>query len=354
MSNFLINTDKKLKKVITELQSSKHLGVDTEFIRESTYYPILALLQISTQESIFCIDVLEIKDKAMLKKILLDKKILKIMHSSKQDLEVLNRYFKSYPINVFDTQIAANLIGIDMNIGYAGLVKKFFNKDLKQGSWRTNWLERPLSDEKLEYACNDVKYLIPIYKNLVKDLKKNKRLDWFNEEQNNELRRDNVITKPKDSWKKINISSVLTKTQTKKLKFLSEWRESKAIKTNLPKRWVLLDKELIKLVLVEKKKINEVLNNLKKDMGDSDKKSVISMLNKCSKDSQKDKTKPKNNKSNQKIKECYKLLEKISLKYKIPQALIANKREVDMYGKSYKQIRFMEGWRFKIFGKLLQ
>ena len=98
MSNFLINTDKKLKKIITELQSSKHLGVDTEFIRESTYYPILALLQISTKKSIFCIDVLGIKDKAMLKKILLNKKILKIMHSSKQDLEVLNRYFKSYPI----------------------------------------------------------------------------------------------------------------------------------------------------------------------------------------------------------------------------------------------------------------
>ena len=73
MSNFLINTDKKLKKIITELQSSKHLGIDTEFIRESTYYPILALLQISTKESIFCIDVLGIKDKAILKKILLVK-----------------------------------------------------------------------------------------------------------------------------------------------------------------------------------------------------------------------------------------------------------------------------------------
>ena len=354
MSNFLINTDKKLKKIIPEIQNSKYLGIDTEFIRESTYYPVLALIQISTMKSIFCIDILSIKDKTLLKKVLTARKIKKIMHASKQDLEALNSYYKSYPKNIFDTQIAANLIGIDMNISYAGLVKKFFDKDLKQGSWRTDWLERPLSEDKIDYACNDVKYLLPIYKALNKELNKCKRLSWFNEEQKKELKKDNVITKPRESWKRINISSDLTKDQIKKLKSLAEWRERKAIKKDLPKRWVMLDSELTKLIISDEKRVRTILNNLKNDLSNSDKKIIISLIKNNSKAAKIKNIKSVNIKSKKQINECHKLLEKVSVKYKLPQALIANKREMDMYAKNQKQIRFMDGWRFKIFGKLLQ
>ena len=354
MPNFLINTDKKLKKIINELKKSNYLGIDTEFIRESTYYPILALLQISTAKSNYCIDVLGIDDKDMVKGILLDKKILKVMHSAKQDLEVLYKYFGCYPTNIFDTQIASNLIGIDMNISYAGLVKKFFNAELKEGSWRTNWLERPLSHDKLKYAYNDAKYLVEIYKILVKQLKKYKRLDWFNEEQKNDLKKDNVVINPKYSWRKINIPPSLTKIQIKKLKVLSEWREIKAIDNDLPRRWLMLDNELIRLLTVRENKIGEVLDNLKKRMSDPDKKSIISTLKNFNKDTKKPKVRIKGNKYNQKIKECYGLLEQITLEYNLPQFLIANKREIDMYARNQKQIRFMSGWRFKIFGKLLQ
>ena len=354
MSNFLINTDKKLKKIIAEIQDSKYIGVDTEFVRESTYYPVLALIQISTKESIFCIDVLNIKDKTSLKKILSNRKITKIIHSSKQDLEALNSYFKSYPNNIFDTQIAANLVGLDMNISYSGIVKKLFNKDLKQGSWRTNWLERPLSEEKINYACNDVKYLLPIYQKLNKELIKYKRLSWFKEEQNKELKKENVIAKPRDSWKKINASPDLSRVQVRKIKYLAEWRERKAIKKNLPKRWVLLDNELTKLALSDEKRIKTILKNLKNDLSNSDEKMIISLTKKYSKSHDNVNSKSIKMRSRKQINECNKLLEKVAVKYKLPQSLIANKRELDMYAKNQKQIRFLEGWRFKIFGKLLQ
>ncbi|MEC9205827.1 MAG: hypothetical protein VYE31_01355 [Pseudomonadota bacterium] len=354
MPNFLINTDKKLKKIFNEIQRSDYLGIDTEFIRESTYYPILALLQISTEKSNYCIDVLEIDDKEKIKEILVKKGTLKIIHSSKQDLEVLYTYYDCFPKTIFDTQIAANLMSIDMNISYSGLVKKFFNIELKEGSWRTDWLERPLSDEKLEYASNDVKYLIPIYKILSKELIKHKRMDWFKEEQEIELKKENIITDPKDAWKKINISTDLTKIQVKKLKFLSEWRENKAIENNLPKKWVMLDTELIKLLLSEKEKVKEILDNFKKSLSKPDKEYISLNLNKLNDNKQKGKFKIQNNKSNQKIKECQKLLDQIAIEYNLPKTLIANKREIDLYSKDQKELRFMSGWRFKIFGKLLQ
>lgn len=354
MPNFLINTDKKLKKILNEIKKSDQIGIDTEFIREATYYPILALLQISTKKSNFCIDILEVGSKDLIKEILLNKKILKIMHSSKQDLEVLNRYYKCFPVNIFDTQIAANLVSIGMNIGYSDLVKKFFDIELKEGSWRTNWLERPLNSKKLTYAYNDVNYLIPLHKILIKELTKNKRYEWFKEEQEIELNKNNIIINPKDSWKKINLSIDLTKNQIKKLKTLSEWRETKAINDNLPKKWVIPDNEIIKLLLSQQNKIRDVLDGFKKKLCDSDIKCIISMLDKFDKDSYQTKTRSKINKNNEKIRECQKLLEQVSLKYNLPKTLIANKREIDMYSRNQKQLRFMSGWRFKIFGKLLQ
>ena len=139
MPNFLINTDKKLKKILNEIKKSDQIGIDTEFIRESTYYPILALLQISTKKSNYCIDILEVGSKDLIKEILLNKKILKIMHSSKQDLEVLNRYYKCFPVNIFDTQIAASFLNFPLQISYQSLTEKLENVVLEKKHTRFDW-----------------------------------------------------------------------------------------------------------------------------------------------------------------------------------------------------------------------
>ena len=170
MPNFLINTDIKLQNIIKDLKSSSVIGLDTEFIRESTYYPILALLQLSDENHTYCIDILALEDKEPIINLLKDKNIIKIIHSSKQDLEVLNNYYDCYPENIFDTQLADNFLNPQISISYSNLVKKHFNVFLKEGSWRTDWLKRPISNDKLEYAGNDVKYLIKLHEILKSEL----------------------------------------------------------------------------------------------------------------------------------------------------------------------------------------
>ena len=355
MPNFLINSDKKLKNIINDLKKSQYLGIDTEFIRESTYFPILALLQISDSKSSYCIDILEITQNKLLVDLFTDKKIVKIMHSSRQDLEVIFNYFNCYPKNIFDTQVASNLITDNLNISYANIVKNFFNIELKQGSWRTDWLKRPLSNDKLEYACNDVKYLIPLYKILNDKLDILDRLNWFNEEQRLDLEKENVIIDPKDSWKKINIPSTLSKEQLSKLMFLSEWREKKAISEDMPKRWVFSDSELLKIISAIPGTIDTVLGNLKHQMNKNDKSKIISYVNSFKKENHKIK---KNNFNasiyNKRVNRCYKALEKVSIKYNINQTLIANKRDIDFFARNNSEVKFLNGWRFKIFGKLVQ
>ena len=110
-------------------------------------------------------------------------------------------------------------------------------------------MKRPISDDKLEYAGNDVKYLIDLCKILKNELINLKRYDWFAEEQILELEKKNIVTDPDMAWKKINLPSKITETQLNHLKILSKWREEKAIKNDMPKRWIFSDSELIKITL---------------------------------------------------------------------------------------------------------
>ena len=180
MTNILIDSDKKLHNLLSKIEDCKEIGLDTEFIRESTYRPILALIQISLANGeIYLIDPQKIKDISGISNITSDPKIVKIIHSAKQDLEALYSHLGSFPKNVFDTQIAYNFLSEKSNIGYSALVKNICDVDIKEGSWRTDWLKRPLSEEKKEYAANDVMYLHKIKNELEKMLLREKRMDIF-------------------------------------------------------------------------------------------------------------------------------------------------------------------------------
>ena len=354
MPNFLVNTDTKLHNIIDDLQKSPIMGLDTEFIRESTYFPQLALLQLSDKNNTYCIDILAITENNLISDLLVSKKIKKIIHASKQDLEVLNHYYGCYPQNIFDTQIAYNLLSPDISISYSNLVKKYINIELKEGSWRTDWLKRPISDDKIEYASNDVKYLIDLYEILNKELLDSNRIDWLDEEQSMELKKSNIVAQPESSWEKINLPSNITRTQLNYLKKISYWREDRAITNNIPKRWIFSDSELIKIVTSKPGRLSYILENLKHSMNVKDMNFIQSIL--------KDKyIKPdsanKNidgNLYNERVNKCHQVLEKVALEYKLAPTLIANKRDIDAFARNKEYVKFLHGWRFKIFGKLLQ
>ena len=354
MPNFLINTDIKLQNIIKDLKSSCAIGLDTEFIRESTYYPILALLQLSDINHTYCIDILALEDKKPIIDLLKDKNIIKIIHSSKQDLEVLNHYYDCYPENIFDTQLADNFLNPQISISYSNLVKRHFDVLLKEGSWRTDWLKRPISDDKLEYAGNDVKYLIDLYKILKNELISLKRYDWFIEEQGLELEKKNIVTDPDMAWKKINLPSKITETQLNHLKILSKWREEKAIKNDMPKRWIFSDSELIKITLSRPNKLTAILNNLKHQPSNEDINYIISILELKYNEAPVEFKNFDPSTYNKRVNICHQTLEIVCDEYKVSSTLIANKRDIDLFARGKKDIRFLQGWRFKIFGKLVQ
>ncbi len=354
MPNFLVNTDTKLQNIIDDLRKSSIIGLDTEFIRESTYYPQLALMQLSDNINTYCIDVLAIKNNNLIAELLDNKDIKKVIHASKQDLEVLNYYFKCYPQNIFDTQIAYNLLTSDISISYSNLVKKYLSVELKEGSWRTDWLKRPLSEEKITYAANDVRYLIKLYEILNTKLHEASRIDWFEEEQEIELKKSNIVIEPELSWEKINLPSNITSIQLNYLKKISRWREEKAITDNIPKRWIFNDSELIKIITSKPNRLSYVIDNLKHQLNKNDVDFIKSTLND-------EYIKPDSiNQTidghlyNERVNKCQKILQEVAEQYNLASTFIANKRDIDAFARNKDYVKFLHGWRFKIFGKLVQ
>jgi ribonuclease D len=350
MTNFLVDSDKKLLNLASKLKDVNEIGLDTEFIRESTYRPILALIQVSLPNGeIYLIDPIAIHRRDLISNIISSSNLTKIIHSSKQDIEALYSYTNTYPVNIFDTQIASNFISENSNVGYSTLVKNLCECDIKEGSWRTNWLERPLSTKKAEYAADDVRYLIEIKSLLIKRLKALDRFSWFEEEQLNELKKSNIIIEPKEAWKKINYPLHFSTQELALLKNIACWREDLAIKYDIPKRWIFSDSSATKLMLKNDKKTMDVVNNIKQQLTDSEMSKLMKIL------SLKKVIKNKNFSPKKDIeKKCNELLGYVSDEFNIDSTIIATKRDLEIFTNTDSEARFMKGWRYQIFGKLVQ
>tara|TARA_B100001063_G_scaffold89317_1_gene83137 strand:+ start:5879 stop:6931 length:1053 start_codon:yes stop_codon:yes gene_type:complete len=350
MTNFLVDSDKKLSNLVSKLEDVPEIGLDTEFIRESTYRPILALIQISLPNGeIYLIDPIEIDRRDLVTEIICNSSLIKIIHSSKQDIEAMFNYTGSYPINIFDTQIASNFLSEKSNAGYSTLVKNLCDCDIKEGSWRTNWLERPLSVKKVDYAADDVRYLIQIKSLLIERLKELNRLTWFEEEQANELKKANIIIDPDKAWKKISFPLHFCRDELELLKKIACWREQLAIKYDIPKRWIFNDSSATKLMLKNDKKTKDIIANIKQKLTDIEVNELINIL------ALKKSIKNKNLVSKKDIeKKCSELLNYVSGEFKIDSTIIATKRDLEIFTNTNSEVKFMKGWRYEIFGKLVQ
>ena len=170
MQELHIATEQQLHELCTLLQGSRWLALDTEFIREKTYYPDFCLLQISNGTVAASVDPLAIEDLSELVDIMYDGSIVKIFHAGRQDLEIFHQLWGKLPQPLFDTQLAATLLGLGSQIGYGNLVQKVIGRELEKGHSRTDWSRRPLSQDQLRYALDDVIYLGDIYTNITKRL----------------------------------------------------------------------------------------------------------------------------------------------------------------------------------------
>lgn len=242
-----IDEQQALAELCTALADSSWLALDTEFIREKTYYPKLCLLQISNGDMLACIDMLAIDDFEPLFSLLYNENITKVFHASSQDLEIFAHLRNAIPKPLFDTQLAAGLLGHGNQISYAALVKSLCDIELDKSHSRTDWTKRPLSPEQLQYAADDVHYLGDIYGQLLELLAEHDRSEWLSEDFERLTNVNHYQTEPEFAWQQVREASTLHGVQLAVLKSLASWREKRARKTDRPKRWVMKDELLIGL-----------------------------------------------------------------------------------------------------------
>lgn len=178
-----IDTADSLKQACDELAKASVLCVDTEFHREKTYFAQFALLQIASREKCFVIDPTAIDDLSPVWKLMHDESIMKVFHAARQDLEIIMLESGALPSPLFDTQVAAALLGYGQQIGFGNLVQRILKKALPKQESFSDWLARPLTSKQLIYAADDVIYLMPIYQHLEEQLQATGRRDWLIEEQ---------------------------------------------------------------------------------------------------------------------------------------------------------------------------
>jgi len=241
----LVDDDQSLDKLCHQLRETSWLAIDTEFERTNTYFPELCLIQVSNGCQVFIIDPLRIKNLEPLHDLLYLTSIVKVFHSARQDLELFFHIKGCVPMPVFDTQLAAPLMGYESSPGYARLVKDILGVELSKSQTRTNWKRRPLTDEQLRYAADDVIYLAQIYQRMRENLGETK-FSSVVVDHCSALNDASIYSPDPDRlWTKIKEASRYSGEKLAALQQLSSWREKTAKQENRPRKWILQDRAIL-------------------------------------------------------------------------------------------------------------
>ncbi|CAM2066360.1 ribonuclease D [Sulfidibacter corallicola] len=254
-----ITTNEALAEICASAENQPFITLDTEFIRERTYYPVLALIQVSWPgQGPLLIDPLKVTDWDPFHVLLKNTDIVKVLHSSRQDLEIFYNQMGSIPQPIFDTQIAASMCGLGDQISYAALISKTLGIQLRKGDSFTNWLQRPLTDAQIRYAQDDVRYLPDAYDKLVALAKSQGRLNWIREETAAQLTNDLFNPDPAGLWRKVKKVGQLKEKDLVVLQGLAIWRDQKARELDKPLRFVLSDEVMVELAKMDKLTLDQL------------------------------------------------------------------------------------------------
>lgn len=240
-----LDTAAGLGALCTRLAEDDWFAIDTEFLREKTYYPKLCLVQIATPREVAVIDPLALTDLTPLLNLLAAPGITKVMHSCRQDMEIFYHLAGRAPAPVFDTQVAAPLLGYADQIGYANLVQEMTGVALDKLHTRADWTVRPLSSAQLQYAADDVIYLVDIYRRIVSQLRSLDRLDWLAEDFRQLSDAALYDSPPEQAWLRVKAASRLKGPALAVLQALAQWREETARRRDRPRGWLLRDDTLV-------------------------------------------------------------------------------------------------------------
>ncbi len=243
----VITDQKELAELVSQLSSEPWVAVDTEFLRERNYYAQLCLIQIGTPGFAICIDPLALSDLSPLRELFTNPDITKVFHAASQDMEILLQATGEVPYPVFDTQVAAALLGHADQIGYARLVDAMLGVQLEKVHTRSDWSRRPLTTQELEYAADDVRYLAQLYPEMRAQLEQRGRLEWLAPEFAALSDAARYRTEPDAAWRRVKGGKRLKPAQQQALIPLAAWRERQAMCADRPRGWIIKDEILLDL-----------------------------------------------------------------------------------------------------------
>jgi ribonuclease D len=236
-----ITTTAELERACAQMVRHPFVTVDTEFLRETTYYPLLCVAQMASPDDAVVIDALaEGIDLASFFALMADEKVVKVFHAARQDVEIVWNMAKTIPHPVFDTQVAAMVLGYGESISYDQLVQRITGDTLDKSHRFTDWTRRPLSDAQIAYALSDVTHLRQVYEKLAADLDKQGRANWVEAEMNVLTSPDTYRADPERAWERLK-SRVRKPKELAVLIEIAAWREREAQTRDVPRARVLKD-----------------------------------------------------------------------------------------------------------------
>ena len=260
--HFTVITDNTLLLEICNLaQQQSAVALDTEFMRVSTYFPKLGLIQLYDGERVSLIDPLAITDFSPFVALLSNPKVLKILHSCSEDLLVFLQEFDQLPRPMIDTQIMARFLGLGASAGLAKLAQQYLNVEIDKGATRTNWIKRPLSDIQLQYAAGDVWYLLPLYHILEKELAKTPWEQAVRDDCELALAKTHKLQERDSEKAYLDIPNAwkLNSLELSRLRILSQWRQNVAIKRDLALSYIVKSDNLWKVAKNNPRNTSEML-----------------------------------------------------------------------------------------------
>ena len=356
----VIQTTSELEAFSVALRKQPFVAVDTEFMREKTYWPVLCLVQAAAGEEEAIIDPLaDNLDLAPFLDVLADDSIIKVFHAARQDLEIFYQLIGDVPAPLFDSQVAAMACGFGDQIGYEPLMRSLLNAQIDKGSRFTDWSRRPLSDAQLAYALSDVTHLRDAYPLLLEKLERDNRLHWVEAETEALYDPGLYNVEPETAWRRLKLKNVRAK-ELGPLVALAEWREREAQTRNIPRNRVLKDEAIFELARLQPNSPKNLARARSIPSGferssagsaiiDAVKAGLSMPADRLPRISRKERPKPPAD-----VTELLKvLLKRQCEKYDVAPKLIANASDLDEIAlDDNADVPAMKGWRRDVFGEI--
>ncbi|MEZ5756807.1 MAG: ribonuclease D [Emcibacteraceae bacterium] len=356
----VITTNKDLEALCQRLSKSDYVTVDTEFLRDKTYYSKLCLIQIADDSEYHAIDTLATGlDLKPFYDLMENENVVKVFHAARQDIEIFVNMANVVPKPLFDSQIAAMVCGYGDSIGYEKLVMSICNKPLDKSTRFTDWSRRPLTERQIDYALGDVTHLREIYKHLKLKIEKNGREVWLAEELDELMDKESYIIKPENAWKRIKIRNSNRRFNAI-VQNVAAWREAEAQRRNIPRNRVMRDEVLLELCAVRPTHKNALssirglgANFASSKGGDNVIAAIQDAMDLPEDQLPKISRKPPPSQNTDPIVELLKVLLKLVCKREdVAPKLLANVEDLEKIAEEDKaDVKALHGWRYDIFGK---